>query len=91
MFDTRVCVPGHLQQGGAPSPADRLLASQLAVEAVRHLARGVEGPWVMGERGDDIVATPLSEALACADLTHRRRAAMAEAPERIPFWEQPGR
>ncbi len=87
VFDTRVCVPGHLQQGGAPSPADRLLAAQLAVEAVRHLAAGATGAWVMGEHGDDIGATPLAEVMAQADLAHRRRATAADGLQPDTFRE----
>ncbi len=36
-FDVRKSVLGHLQQGGNPSPFDRIQASRLATHAVRHL------------------------------------------------------
>ncbi len=86
-FDTRVCVPGHLQQGGAPSPGDRLLAAQLGVQAVRHLASGVPGAWVVGQDGAELAATPLHEALALADQVHRRRAAAERGLQPDPFRE----
>jgi 6-phosphofructokinase 1 len=41
--ESRVTILGHLVRGGAPSPADRLLATQLGVEAVHLVARGQYG------------------------------------------------
>jgi 6-phosphofructokinase 1 len=34
---------GHIQRGGAPGVYDRLIASQLGVAAVNHLAAGESG------------------------------------------------
>lgn len=42
-FDTRVTVLGHIQRGGAPSAADRVLASRLGAHAVRLCMEGVSG------------------------------------------------
>lgn len=56
----RVCVLGHLQRGGSPTAADRLLATKLgafAVEAVLHGKTGV----MVGEVGGKLVLTPLPE------------------------------
>jgi 6-phosphofructokinase 1 len=39
-FDTRVSVLGHMQRGGSPTSADRLLASSLGVAAVEALIDG---------------------------------------------------
>jgi phosphofructokinase-like protein len=44
--ESRVTILGHLVRGGAPSPADRLLATQLGVEAVHIIARGEYGQMV---------------------------------------------
>ena len=41
-YDTRVTTIGHLQRGGSPSAADRILASRLGYEAVQALINGVE-------------------------------------------------
>lgn len=41
-YDTRVTTIGHLQRGGSPSAADRILASRLGYEAVNALIKGVE-------------------------------------------------
>jgi len=40
---TRVTILGHVQRGAAPSPADRILASQLAAAAATALAEGRSG------------------------------------------------
>ena len=34
-FETRVCVPGHMQRGGTPSPYDRVLATQFGAYAAK--------------------------------------------------------
>ncbi|REJ82418.1 MAG: 6-phosphofructokinase [Bacteroidetes bacterium] len=39
-FDTRVSILGHVQRGGSPSCADRVLASRLGVSAVEALLEG---------------------------------------------------
>lgn len=36
-FEARHVVPGHVQQGGAPSPIDRVRAVRLAVKCIQHL------------------------------------------------------
>ena len=42
-FGSRVVVLGHLQRGGSPTPADRLLASRLGDFAVRAILEGKSG------------------------------------------------
>ena len=42
-FDTRVSILGHVQRGGAPSAADRVLASKLGAKAVALLLEGKFG------------------------------------------------
>ena len=34
-FETRVCVPGHMQRGGSPSAYDRVLATQFGTYAAK--------------------------------------------------------
>lgn len=36
-FDAKVAVPGHVQQGGVPSPIDRVRATRFAVKAVQFI------------------------------------------------------
>lgn len=40
MYDTKVTVLGHVQRGGAPTAADRILGTQLGVGAVEGLVAG---------------------------------------------------
>ncbi len=42
-FEVRMTILGHLQRGGAPSAADRILGGQLGCQAVQALARGATG------------------------------------------------
>jgi len=59
-FGLRVTTLGHVVRGGAPSAADRVLATRLGAAAVDQLARGAAGVLV-GVRGNDVIATPLAE------------------------------
>ncbi|KJX94440.1 6-phosphofructokinase like protein [Zymoseptoria brevis] len=36
-FDSRFAVPGHVQQGGTPSPMDRVRAVRFAIKSLQHL------------------------------------------------------
>ena len=60
---TRVCVLGHLQRGGIPSPMDRLLATRYGVAAVDLIAEGKFGHMV-AIKSDDIVAVPIKDAIS---------------------------
>ena len=57
-FDTRVSVLGHMQRGGSPSCADRVLASRLGVAAVEALIEGRSNEMV-GIVNNQLVHTPL--------------------------------
>lgn len=61
-YDTKVTILGHMQRGGAPSSFDRVLGSRLGFAAVKALLSG-ETRIMVGLRGNDIVTTPLEEAL----------------------------
>ena len=61
-YDTRATVLGHIQRGGSPTPYDRNLASRLGDEAVKRLING-EGGLCMGIYNNEIIATPIEEAL----------------------------
>ncbi|QEL62265.1 6-phosphofructokinase subunit beta [Candidozyma auris] len=37
VFDTKTAIPGHVQQGGLPSPVDRTRATRFAVKAVQFI------------------------------------------------------
>ncbi|WP_088043004.1 6-phosphofructokinase [Bacillus sp. EAC] len=62
-FDTRVTVLGHVQRGGSPSAADRVLASRLGARAVELLMEGKGGRCV-GIQNNKLVDHDIIEALA---------------------------
>lgn len=39
-FDAKVCILGHIQRGGSPTAADRILASRMGAGAIEALRRG---------------------------------------------------
>ncbi len=59
-FDSRVCILGHIQRGGAPTARDRILASRLGVAAVQTLIDG-KGGYMVGEINREIAYTPLKD------------------------------
>lgn len=61
--DVRVTVLGHLQRGGTPTARDRVLATRMGVAAVEAYMRG-EHNVLVGVRNDQMVFTPLAQALA---------------------------
>jgi 6-phosphofructokinase 1 len=62
-FPTRTVILGHLQRGGSPVPADRILATRLGDFAVRSIASGQTGA-MAGEVGGRLVLTPFPETYA---------------------------
>lgn len=62
-FQLRVTILGHVQRGGAPTAADRLLATWLGAAAVQYLAEGRYGV-LAGSVDGKMVATPLEEVVA---------------------------
>ena len=61
-YDTKVTILGHLQRGGIPTVADRVLASRLGVAAVEALLEGRKDEMV-GVINNKVVHTPLSKAV----------------------------
>ena len=61
-YDIRVAVLGHMQRGGSPSCADRVLASRLGYGAVVGLMNG-ETNVMAGMRSNDLTYTPIEEAI----------------------------
>lgn len=96
-FDVRTHIIGHVQQGGEPTPADRLLATRMASEALelasRELQDATSRSWFIGVNNSAITATPLGHMLEQVDIHHRRpreqwwlklhdvASAMAEQPD----------
>ena len=61
-FDIRVTILGHIQRGGSPSCADRVLASNLGYGAVTGLMEG-KNKVMVGMQGNKITYTPIEEAI----------------------------
>ncbi len=76
LFDVRRAVLGHIQQGGNPSPFDRVLAARLAAGAVdaatESLAAGRADAFMVGIVEGRVARTPLEDFERLADLQHRR-------------------
>jgi 6-phosphofructokinase 1 len=61
-FDTRISVLGHIQRGGSPTAADRVLASRLGARAVEILIEG-KGGRAVGIEKNQLVDYDIIEAL----------------------------
>ena len=61
-YDIRVTILGHIQRGGSPSCADRVIASRLGYGAVIGLMNGISNQMV-GIRSNEMVYTPIEEAI----------------------------
>jgi len=61
-YETKVSVLGHMQRGGKPTAADRLLASRLGFEAVEAICRGRTGIMI-GEVHGTVQYTPFEQAI----------------------------
>lgn len=61
-YETKVTILGHIQRGGPPSLADRILASELGCHAIEGLLEGKENVMV-GKVHNNIEYTPLEEAI----------------------------
>ena len=75
-YDVRQAVLGHLQQGGDPSPFDRVLATRLVAHAVdlltEQLAAGGREAQLVGLVAGRVQATPMARMLELMDMAHRR-------------------
>jgi 6-phosphofructokinase 1 len=60
--DTRVCVLGHLQRGGAPTAVDRILGTRFGVHAVELVRRGMFGMMV-SFIGNQVTEVPIQDAV----------------------------
>ncbi len=61
-YETRVTILGHVQRGGSPSAADRLLASRMGAAAVQAFIDG-QSSVMIGIQGNSIVPVDLNRAL----------------------------
>jgi 6-phosphofructokinase 1 len=76
LFDAREVVLGQTQQGGAPSPFDRILATRLAAHSMDWLRDQIDsaktGGAVIGMHEGGIRVLPLRDTEELADWEHRR-------------------
>ncbi|CUS02832.2 6-phosphofructokinase [Candidatus Promineifilum breve] len=76
LFDVRQAILGHMQQGGAPSPFDRIFATRLAVNCVDYLeeqiARQESAGVCIGQVQGELKFTNLDEAPRQMDYDHSR-------------------
>jgi len=76
LFDVRQAILGHLQQGGDPSPFDRILATRFAGEGVEFLLRdpGAPGPHsaFIGVREGKLKVTPIEDMPRLMDMVNER-------------------
>lgn len=61
-FDAKVCILGHIQRGGSPTAADRILASRMGAEAIEALRRG-QCDAMIGVRGGEVVIVPFTQVI----------------------------
>jgi 6-phosphofructokinase 1 len=59
-LESRVTILGHVQRGGTPSPADRLLATRLGTATASYIAEGIHSVLVAA-RGESTEPVPLKE------------------------------
>jgi 6-phosphofructokinase 1 len=61
-YDVRYSVLGHLQRGGSPTAADRILASRTGYAAIEALLQGQRNV-LIGIHNDHIVNIPFAKAI----------------------------
>jgi len=64
-FDVRHCILGHIQQGGDPSPLDRVNATIIVAGVVKHIEECVNKNdttgYMVGLKGSGVEYTPTTE------------------------------
>ena len=76
LFDVRNTILGHMQQGGNPSPFDRVQATRLATRCVEFLSREAENNTCSGAfigiQGGTIKIHDMEDMPRMIDMTHHR-------------------
>jgi 6-phosphofructokinase 1 len=77
LFDVRAVILGHMQQGGNPSPFDRIQATRMATRCISHLidqanAGSVSGAFI-GIQGGSTQFHDLDDMPRMVDATHSRQ------------------
>ncbi len=61
-LESRLTILGHLQRGGTPSAADRVLATRLGSACIRYIDEGVSGAMI-AVKGESTKAVPLEKVV----------------------------
>ena len=76
VYDVRQSVLGHQQQGGSPSPFDRLMATRLVGHALDKIAEqldaGADGSYLVGLTGSKVKDVPMGDMMSLMNTTVRR-------------------
>lgn len=76
LFDVRQAILGHLQQGGSPSPFDRIFATRLGVNCIDfledHITRHITAGVCIGQIRGEIEYTDLDDISRLMDYEHSR-------------------
>ena len=76
LFDVREAILGHMQQGGDPSPFDRILATRLASHAIDYLEKQIEESdpisACIGQIGGSLVFTNIEDVPRMYDIENTR-------------------
>ena len=76
LYEVRISVLGHLQQGGDPSPFDRILATKFSLRCIGWLEEqalaGEAGAACVGIEGDATRISDLADALRDYDVKNQR-------------------
>lgn len=76
LYDVRQSILGHMQQGGNPSPFDRIQATRLATRCIVYLIEQVEGQTgqsaFIGLQGKELKFHNLEDFPRMVDLKHQR-------------------
>jgi len=76
LFDVRQAILGHIQQGGNPSPFDRIMATRLAAKCIEHIEEYMDEDEprsaCIGQQHGKIVFTDLEDIHRLMDRRFRR-------------------
>lgn len=76
LFDVRQAILGHLQQGGDPSPFDRIMATRFASKCVEYLEEQLGSPEpisaCIGQLGGQLAFTDMRDISRQMDMVHGR-------------------
>lgn len=76
LFDVRQAILGHMQQGGSPSPFDRIFATRLGVNCIDfledHITRHIIAGACIGQIRGEIEYTDLDDIARLMDYEHSR-------------------